>query len=135
MDIQTNETWTFPDDKLTKMLEVQQLAQLCRGYDFKKMSDVERVDYIKKHAQYLSVELGEFLVELPGFKDWKKYSPEHILANPAAKEELIDVLHFFLNICLALGLTASDIYEQYMQKAVTNTARLQDIEHYKRDVD
>ena len=122
-------------DTLREMLAMKQSAQAERGYTFSTMTKAERVEYIKKHVQYLTVELGEFLVELPGFKDWKKYPQDMPIDNGAAKEELIDALHFMLNIFLAMGMSAEDIYRTYLCKADVNQQRLADTVHYKRDTE
>ena len=58
-------------DLLQMMLDTQKDSQEVRGYDFGMMNTAETVQYIKSHALYMTVELGEFLQELPMFKDWK----------------------------------------------------------------
>lgn len=123
------------NDMLQEMLTIQRASQEQRGYFFESMSVDEAVEYIRKHALYLQVELGEFLVELPGFKDWKKYDKNAAFPSYAAQEELIDVIHFLLNICLALGMSAEDLYNTYLRKAEINVKRLEDTEHYKRDTE
>lgn len=120
---------------LAKMLVLQNDAQLQRGNDLAAMNKADRTDYIRKHAMYLVAEVGEFLHEVPGFKDWKIYPEEMAFCNTKALEELSDVLHFFLNICLALGLSAEDIYNIYCNKAYINMARLRDTSNYKKDTE
>lgn len=121
--------------KLESMLKVQKSSQEKRGYSFEEMTKQELVEYIRRHVQYMTVELSEFLVELPGFKDWKLYPAEQKVNNAAAKEELIDVLHFMLNIFLAMGMSEEEIYAEYMHKAYINGTRLEDTAHYKLDTE
>ena len=117
---------------LQKMLDMQETAQKLRGYNFQAMTTKEIAAYIKAHAQYMTVELGEFLNEIPFFKDWKVYDAEGI-KNAKATEELSDVLHFFLNICLAYGMNEEMIYKMYTAKHDINKARLTDTTKYKAD--
>lgn len=109
-------------------------AQRERGYDFKAMSRKERVEYIKKHVLYMIVELGEFLNELPDFKEWKVYPKDAKLLSDAAEEEFADVVHFFLNICIAAGIDDILLCALYMMKHDKNMERLADTAHYRKDV-
>ena len=122
-------------DLLQMMLDTQKDSQEVRGYDFGMMNTAETVQYIKSHALYMTVELGEFLQELPMFKDWKKYPSGMPVDNDKAREELIDVFHFMLNIFVAMDMSADDIFSEYMNKHNENARRLADTQHYKRDTE
>ncbi len=85
-----------------------------------------RTLYIRHHAQYAEQELHEMLRELPYFKEWKNYdwtSSETALHLRNAKIELVDALHFILNICLALGLTPEEMAKIYVDKNRVNHIR------------
>ena len=74
------------------------------------------------------------LQELPHFKPWKKYdtSAAAVEANlKAAREEWADVLHHFLNITLALGMSADDLCDLYSKKQKINYDRQADKANYK----
>ena len=122
-------------DKLEVMLRIQAKSQRERGFNFDKMTEQERATYIKTQALHLHTELGEFLRELPFFKEWKKYPAELQVNNKKSREELIDVLHFMLNICIAMGLSDEDIFQEYCNKAVINSNRLKNTTEYKRNTD
>lgn len=76
--------------------------------------------YIREVALCLEDEIHEALAHVHwkpwktsrGFKDRKKY-----------RTELADVLHFVLDLYLAVGLTGSDIYKDYLAKHQENLKR------------
>lgn len=123
------------NDWLQRMLAIQKASQEERGYNFDIATKDELVRYIKEHALFMTVELGEFLQELPNFKPWKLYESGMEVDNLKAREELIDVLHFMLNIFIAMGMSADDIYNEYMKKHHENVRRLADTSHYKKDTE
>lgn len=109
---------------MEKLLKTQNKFQRMFGFDFDKLADPERVEYIKEMALHMNIETSEMLMELPYLKHWKSYNPftypEKIVK---AKEEFIDVLTFMLNIALALGFTAEEITMMYMKKNAVNIKR------------
>lgn len=121
-------------DKLSMMITVQALAQDARGFDFESMSMEDKSAYIKRQTLHCIDELCEMLHEIPFYKEWKKYDevsiPNMLLK---AKEELIDAIHFIINIALGLGMSVDDIYLQFMHKNNENMRRLADTINYKLD--
>lgn len=106
-------------DTLNSILLLQQMFQMRLGSIFD-------TQFIMNHALYAEAELQEMLRELEGFKAWKIYDwtdeeREEHLAN--AKEEWIDVLHFLLNIAIALGMSSDEIFELYVKKNLVNHQR------------
>lgn len=122
-----------PTDYLQEMLDRQEVSQNERGYIFSEMSVHERVDYVKKMALYMQTEMCEFLQELPYFKEWKVYQEATEVLTPEGREELMDVVHFILNILLACGMDSKGIYNGYLRKQQINQERLKDKEHYRKD--
>lgn len=87
-----------------------------------KPSDDDRlpaIDFIHWNVTALTDELHELLGEI-GWKPWAK--SRHINLD-AAKGELIDALHFLLNLCLVLGMDASEIIHRYDAKHEKNAKR------------
>ncbi|MDE7395736.1 MAG: dUTPase [Clostridiales bacterium] len=76
-------------------------------------------EWMQRKAIALLVELTEVLNEV-NYKWWK--NPKEIDAN-AVKEELVDVLHFFVSMCLSAGLTADELFARYAEKNKENVAR------------
>lgn len=121
-------------DKLSMMITVQALAQDARGFDFEKMSIEDKATYIKRQTLHCIDELCEMLHEIPFYKEWKRYDEVNISGMlPKAKEELIDAIHFIINIALGLGMSVDDIYIQFMRKNNENMRRLADTINYKLD--
>lgn len=104
---------------LCKQLELQQRLDTLPGQDYKKVTN-----YIKDNTVYIMSELDELLRELPFFKPWKSYENFNISAHKQlAKEEFIDVIHFVLNIAIALEMSAEEIFSLYMDKNEKNHTR------------
>lgn len=116
------------DDKLDNMLRQQrELQEKSMGVDFKTMSDVERIAYIKENVLALTDELHEMLGEM-GWKSWA--TSRHINTN-AAFGELIDAWHFMMNIALALmpgdmhPSAVADLFEHYYNAKRAKNAQRQ----------
>lgn len=75
--------------------------------------------WIQKAALALIVELGEVLEE-SRYKWWKNNQPIDV---GKLHEELVDVLHFFVTMCLAAGMSAEDLYQGYLAKNQENFRR------------
>lgn len=122
--------------KLEIMLRRQEKLQLRLDPDFLSKTTEERVAFIKEHSIHLNQEVQECLYELPFFKPWKDYSgmteEEQEKALEAARKELIDAWHFFMNIMLALGMDAETFFEMYLKKNDENHKRQDD--GYTHDV-
>ena len=112
---------------LEEMLQKQEALQTRLGYDFSNMTKEEITAYIKEFSIHLNQEVNEMLYELPYFKPWKDYSlltaEEYDTAMDKARKEFIDVVHFVLNIGIALEMSAKDIHDMYMDKNKENHCR------------
>lgn len=121
-------------DKLKEMLAAQLELQKALGYNFDTMTVSERTAYIKEYTAFTIDELYEVMRELPFYKPWKKYADDDstvIVQYANARAEFADVLHFILNIALALGLSAEDIQLLFNDKHEINYARQTNTTEYK----
>lgn len=128
-----NDTDMQVEDALATMFEMQRSLQAKLGYDFDSMDTDERKAYLDEYFKHAHQELFEAQLEVPGFKPWKKYSYDaDDIGNSyqLAKEELVDVWHFFMNLCLALGMGSQEFYKLYQEKNAENFDR-QKREGYK----
>ena len=76
-------------------------------------------EWVQKEAMALMVELGEVMEEAR-YKWWKNIKP----IEPAKlHEELVDVLHFFISMCIDAGLDAESLYQGYLAKNKENFRR------------
>jgi len=109
------------EDKLEQMMFIQNKLNSKVGlsiYDAFNLSQKERLSWIRRYGQALFVELAEVYEEL----DYKWWKAKEVDENKI-KEELIDVLHFFLSMCLLSGMDADQVYKIYLEKNKKNFSR------------
>ncbi len=105
-------------DRLSHMLEIQQqLNQTIK--DKRNLNHIQPTEWMQKYTLAMLSELAEMLDEV-NFKWWKN---EKEIDSPALKEELVDILHFFLSMCLAAGMDAEEMYQIYLRKNEENVKR------------
>lgn len=105
-------------DRLEHMLAIQgELNRTIR--DKRGLDGIKPTEWMQKFTLAMLSEMAELLDEV-NFKWWKNEKP---LDEPALKEELVDILHFFLSMCLEAGLSAEEMYQIYMKKNAENIAR------------
>lgn len=123
-------------DKLEQIMKMQGDLQERLGTNFSEMTLKERAEFMRNHRGYLADELAEALYEMPFYKLWKDYDKMSEEATSIAwqkvRMELIDCLHFFVNLLLCAGMDADEVYEMYIAKNKENHRR-QD-EGYDADV-
>ena len=76
-------------------------------------------EWIQKQTLAMISELAELLAEV-NFKWWKNPKP---VDAAAVKEELVDILHFFVGMCLRTGMTSEEMYRIYLAKNEENFKR------------
>ncbi len=88
--------------------------------DFKNKS----VRYKEERTQMMLFAVIEEAVELKrelNLKEWKK--TRHSVSTDKVKEELIDMLHFIINIALIWGLEPEDLFDEFIDKQMINRVR------------
>jgi hypothetical protein len=107
-------------DMLTRMFDLQQEAQaVYYTGSWPTPDDATRMARISEAALALQVELAEALNET----GWKPWATSNHLNREAFKGELVDVLKFWMNLCLQGGITPQEIYDGFVSKHYTNMAR------------
>lgn len=76
-------------------------------------------DWMQKETLALVSELCEMLRET-NFKWWKNPRETNM---EAVKEEMVDVLHFFVSMCLKTGMDAKELHARYLAKNKENFDR------------
>lgn len=104
-------------DKLDKIFELQ--ALLDEDIKTKRNLDYSYEVWMQKDILATIDELTELLNEL-NYKWWKNPKP---IDKAAINEELVDVLHFFVSMCLKSGMSANDLYTIYLSKNKENFDR------------
>jgi len=90
-------------------------------------TNAELAEVVTANVFAIQMELAE-LVERLNWKPWRDYSatdadPPPLDVVTESAYELIDVLHFCLNIGIVLGLTWEDVLGMYEAKQMENRAR------------
>lgn len=105
------------DDKLDILFTMQ--AALDTYITKERNLQYTKEQWIQKRMLALLSELAEVLDEV-NFKWWKNPKP---LDTAALKEELVDVLHFYIGMCVDAGLTADELFSLYLKKNQENYDR------------
>lgn len=108
-------------DKLEEIFKLQTEFQESLGFYFDdgSMSSPERVEYIRDMVLASLDELHEALHEV----SWKPWANSLFINRDALAGELVDVLHFFVNLCLVIGLSPSELHARYTAKREINLNR------------
>jgi hypothetical protein len=130
------------NDTLGDILNLQADTQKnVYGYDFQNMSLRELMNFWHMNEHALIDEIHEATDALGGIKDgdgnaiWKRWKTAYSkYANMKfsdlsesdqleCKFEIIDMLHFFANYAVSIGMTSAEIYNMYMSKNKHNRER------------
>ncbi|MCL2847493.1 MAG: dUTPase [Firmicutes bacterium] len=104
-------------DKLEQIFLGQ--AKLDEYIRQKRNLDFTSEEWTQKKCLALLDEVGELLREV-NYKWWK--NPKTVDKDLVAGE-LVDILHFWVSMCLDFGITASDIHKIYFDKNKENFNR------------
>ena len=118
-------------DKLEAIFELQRSFQDKLKRE-RGLGDIPMTEWIQKHTLAIIAELAEVLDEV-NYRWWKK--PREVNAAHL-QEELSDVLHFFVSMCIEAGMSADDLYAVYANKNKENFDRqngLSDRKGYETD--
>ncbi len=105
-------------DKLDEIFMMQQALNddIIQRRHLEGISDTE---WIQKQTLAMLSEMAELLNEV-NFKWWKNPKP---VDEAAVKEELVDILHFFVSMCLRTHMSPDELYQIYMEKNKENFNR------------
>ena len=104
-------------DKLETMFRMQQA--LDTEIAEKRNLNYTREEWVQKGVLATLSELSEVLDEV-NFKWWKNPKP---LDEAKLKEELVDVTHFLLSMCIHSGMDAQELFDIYVEKNRENVNR------------
>jgi dimeric dUTPase (all-alpha-NTP-PPase superfamily) len=74
---------------------------------------------MQKETLAMLSEMAELIDEV-NFKWWKNPKP---VDEIKVKEELVDILHFFVSMCLIYDMDAEELYRMYIDKNKENFDR------------
>ena len=114
-------------DKLDLIFKHQKALQKKLGiYDKINQDPKMRQQYINQMILALHEEATEIMREtayknpeyMPfGWKKGQKFNEENF------KDEIIDIIHFVMNLCIISGMTSEEIFERYIGKNKENHVR------------
>lgn len=106
-------------DMFRQVFESQAYFQGLLGHDYSRMSTQELANYIKDQVLALLDEGHEALNEV----SWKPWAKDTFVNHAELRGELADILCFLVNLALAAGMTAEDLYAAHQEKAKRNIKR------------
>lgn len=83
------------------------------------LQDVTPEEWIQKQTLAMLSELAELIAEV-NFKWWKNPKPV-VIDN--VREELVDILHFFVGMCNRSGMGSEELFARYIKKNEENFKR------------
>lgn len=105
-------------DKLENIFKYQKMfdSELAER---RGLTDIKMEVWIQKETLAMLSELAELIDEV-NFKWWKNEKPVDV---DKVKDELVDILHFFVSMCLKTGMDAGELHQRYLDKNKENFAR------------
>lgn len=112
---------------LDEIFERQLQLQIgSMGIDPATVSGAQRYIYLLNNLEGIADELAEARAET----NWKMWTTGSELGTfhdrDAFVKELVDLLHFLVNLLLLANATADEVYNRYMAKAAVNARRQDD---------
>lgn len=108
---------------LQELLNRQVALQKRIGCELQQLSQEEREKWTKENMIAIVAELVE-LLEWMNWKHWKKtkvvVTPERL---KEIQMEIIDIFHFWMNLCIIWEMDAEKIKELYFEKNEINYKR------------
>lgn len=112
----------FLDELFDRQIKIQKIL----GFEFDKMILEEKEQYTKDHCLYLLEEVHELLREI-NFKKHKKV--RHPVSRDNIKDELSDILHFFVNLSLCWEVYPAELSTACLAKNDKNLQRISNPEY------
>lgn len=132
------------EDTLGQIMDIQADTQKnVYGYDFENMNLRELMTFWHMNNHAMIDEIHEATDALGGINDgagnaiWKRWKSAHEGYSDKkfsdlsesdqleCKFEIIDMLHFFMNYAVSVGMTSQEMFNMYMSKNEENKARQQ----------
>ena len=105
-------------DKLDAIFQMQKELN-DRIIEKRGLHAISDEEWIQRQVLAVIAELAELLNEV-NYRWWKNKKP---VDPDAEREELADILHFFISMCLRAGMDAQGLFDRYVRKNEENHRR------------
>ena len=105
-------------DKLDKIFEMQE-ALNADIIEKRNLHDIPDEKWIQMQTLAMLSEMAELIDEV-NFKWWKNPKPVN---SDNVKDELVNILHFFVSMCLRAHMSPEELFERYLNKNKENFDR------------
>ncbi|MBQ3168913.1 MAG: dUTPase [Clostridia bacterium] len=105
-------------DKLDKIFEMQEKLN-SDIIEKRNLHGIPDDKWIQMQTLAMLSEIAELIDEV-NFKWWKNPKPVN---SDNVKDELVDILHFFVSMCLRAHMTPEELFERYLDKNKENFNR------------
>ncbi len=111
-----------PSDRLEDIFRRQAEFDSLVASRWPEVGSWDASTWLEKEILAMVAEMGEILGE-SNFRWWKR--PREMGPGEREKllEELVDLLHFFVSLCLKLGFGPEDLHRAYVRKNEENFRR------------
>ena len=114
----------FADEDFSGMDKLDIIFAMQEKFDTDVMrnrglENVSPEEWIQKQTLAMLSELAELIAEV-NFKWWKNPRPVNV---DNVREELVDILHFFVGMCNRSGMGSAELFERYIKKNEENFKR------------
>ena len=105
-------------DKLDRIFEMQD-ALNADIIEKRNLHNIPDEKWIQMQTLAMLSEMAELIDEV-NFKWWKNPKPVN---SDNVKDELVDILHFFVSMCLRAHMSPDELFERYLSKNKENFDR------------
>ena len=114
-------------DRLDTIFERQKLFQTVLNQDLGKLLKGDELLSSEKELQRLTkdtvLQLFSEIHEVLSEVNWKGHKRAFPIDKEKIREEIIDVFHFVVNLCLIWDMDANKLYDEFMKKNAKNFER------------
>ena len=83
------------------------------------LNNITKEEWMQKQTLAMLSEMAELIDEV-NFKWWKNPKP---VDEEKVKYELVDIMHFFVSMCLIYNMDAEELFKKYINKNKENYDR------------
>lgn len=140
-NLQIEDNYSKSTSHLKDIFDIQSSTQKMYGWNFGGMSLYEIREFWDMNNYALIDEIHEATDALGGIKDgigsavWKRWKKDFSKSKDMKisdlseedqlelKFEIVDILHFFINMAVSIGMTPQEMYNMYISKNKENHER------------